>query len=116
MTKQIAATIILNQNGGAKKFLMRLTEEPLHFVVSDVKDGLTGLASILETLKALAIPVDQLNLVELTNVQMEQQQLPFFVFSLENEIPLADTDFAWRPAEEFRRALIGLTLEGAPLF
>lgn len=116
--KQVAATVIVNDENGEKRFLMRRqSEAELQFIVTAVQDEMTGLASILRCLKDdFTIPVDTLQLVELTNAFVGEQQLPFFVFSLEAYIPLVDSKFGWATPKEFQTALTDVTIEGAPLF
>lgn len=115
--KQVAATVIIDHLSGGKKFLLRNTQDPFHFMVTEVKENLTGLASTLAFLKEeLSLPVDRLELIELTNVHSEKGQIPFFVFNLQEEAPLSNPQFSWGEAEEFRHAVEGFTLEGAPLF
>lgn len=117
LNKQIAATVILTDPQGEKRFLMRDAADPLHFMITDIKEELTGLASVLECFKQeLGLPVGALHLVELTNVQVALQQLPFFVFSLDSEVPLADEHYRWAYSKEFRTALAEVTITGSPLF
>lgn len=115
--KQVAATVIVSDAEGEKRFLMRQSEEELQFIVTAVQDELTGLASILRCLKDdYTIPVETLQLVELTNALVDDKQLPFFVFSLNEFVPLVDSKFGWATPQEFQKALVDVTIEGAPLF
>lgn len=118
-TKQVAATVILNEASGDKKFLLHhdAEMEVFHFIVTDVVEELTGLASILKFMKTeLALPVEELHLVELTNVQEETYQGPFFVFSLEKLTPLKNAQYAWEPSKVFRQVVGKMNLSGSPLF
>lgn len=118
-TKKVAATVILNEASGNKKFLLCHNDETegFHFIVTDIVEDLTGLASILKFMKTeLALPVEDLHLVELTNVQEDNYQGPFFVFSLEKTIALKDAHYSWEAANVFRQVVGKMDLTGSPLF
>lgn len=117
--KKVAGTVILHLQDGAKRFLVHSTGETLELASTDFIAEKTGLANILEMLKdQVHLDVKKIDLVELTNGQIDHENVPLFVFEaqeavLESELP---QDFCWEEPQRFREIIRNYDIEGVPYF
>lgn len=117
--KKVAATVILHLNDGSKKFLTKTMTDHDAFAYTEFSNQKTALANILQLLKKEAeLDIENIHLVELTNGQLKDHSIPFFVFeTLENQ---QKTDlpeqYHWVSAPIFREILQRMEIEGVPFF
>lgn len=117
--KRVAGTIMLNQKDGAKRFLVHPVGQSKEFITTEVSDDMTGLASILQFFKEeIQLDISSINLVELTNAHTDQENLPLFVFEMneEKEIPVIGKNFIWEKPSELKKLLTSYAIEGVPMF
>lgn len=117
--KRVAGTIMLHLQDGTKKFLMHSSKDQVEFATTDFANEATGLASILQFLKeTVHINVNDIQLVELTNTCSNNENIPLFVFEVDEEncqVNLGD-QFIWEKPDKLRLALGDLAIEGVPFF
>ncbi|WEG74997.1 hypothetical protein [Vagococcus intermedius] len=117
----VAGTVILSSSNGEKKFLVKKTESDFDFITTSMNDEITSLASILQELKTEAMmDVSSIDLVELTNVSIDEQKMPLFVFEM-NEISYQKNEelgngFTWETPKTFREVLTKFNVSGVPIF
>ena len=117
--KKVAGTIKLNLNDGSKKFLMHPIGEAIEFAMAKVSDEMTGLASMLQWFKEeVQLDVTSISLVELTNAHINKENVPLFVFemdeqALKNEM---DKDYTWVAPAELKTIWSKYHIEGVPMF
>ena len=99
--KKVAGTIILNLNDGSKKFLMHPIGEAIEFAMAKVSDEMTGLASMLQWFKEeVQLDVTSISLVELTNAHINKENVPLFVFEMDEQALKNEMD-KWQFQIEF---------------
>lgn len=117
--KKVAGTVMLHLQNGSKRFLMHTDGDKVELASTEFSDDRTGLANILELLKDAAhLDVNQINLVELTNGHIEDQNIPLFVFEMEeaeNSSEVAQ-EFHWEEPQTFREIMNNYKIEGVPFF
>jgi hypothetical protein len=117
--KRVAGTIILNLENGSKKFLIRPLGDNIEFVMTKVAEDMTGLASMLQLFKEeIQLDVTSINLVELTNAHIDKENLPLFVFEMEEKhLPKEITsDFTWAEPASLKTLWATYEIEGVPMF
>ncbi|GBD58188.1 putative uncharacterized protein [Tetragenococcus halophilus subsp. halophilus] len=117
--KKVAGTVILHLEDGSKKFLIRTTEDRFTLAFTDFSDEQTGLANILHLLKEeVTLDIKNIRLVELTNGQAQDANVPLFVFETQEnqqqrELP---NQYYWAEAQTFREIIQDMDIEGMPFF
>ncbi|GGD00989.1 hypothetical protein GCM10011573_33210 [Enterococcus wangshanyuanii] len=117
--KKVAGTIILHLNDGSKKFLVHPVDGSMQFVTTKVSEEMTALASMLQILKEeVLLDVTSINLVELTNAHTEVENMPLFVFEMneDSEIPTIGSTYVWEKPSELKNLLSSFEIEGVPMF
>ncbi|MBL1224698.1 hypothetical protein [Enterococcus sp. BWR-S5] len=117
--KRVAGTIMLNLQDGTKKFLVHPTENQAEFIVAEVSEEMTGLASILQFFKSnIQLDVTSISLVELTNAHSETEDLPLFVFEMEEgDAAVLTTDtYIWETPSSLKGLLSTYDMAGMPMF
>lgn len=118
--KRVAGTIMLNLENGSKKFLMRPLGENIEFATAKVSDSMTGLASMLQLFKEeIQLDVTNINLVELTNAHINKENLPLFVFEMEEKyMPkhFTNSDYTWAEPSKLKALWSSYEIEGVPMF
>ena len=110
---------MLHLEDGAKRFLLHATGSTLELAYADYSEGKTGLANILELLKStVELDVKKIDLVELTNGQINRENVPMFVFEAEeaaqkSELPAG---YYWDEPQTFREIIRNYDIEGMPYF
>jgi len=104
--KWIAGIVMLTQLDGTKLFLIKLEK--------------TGLASILEVLKAEAnIEISRLKLLELTNGVIAGTNVPLFVFELDEQVDVPNQlpeGYLWQSFGQMQKVIQKFEIEGMPYF
>ncbi|MBM7689367.1 hypothetical protein BCR24_11415 [Enterococcus ureilyticus] len=117
--KKVAGTIMLNLNDGSKKFLVHPDGESMAFVTTKVSEDMTGLASMLQFFKEeIQLDVTSINLVELTNAHTDAENMPLFVFEM-NEEHMNSTNndsYVWEKPSELKNLLASYDIQGVPMF
>lgn len=117
--KKVAGTVMLNMQDGDKRFLVHSTGEAVELASTDFAQDKTGLANILGMLKEqVHLDVKKIDLVELTNGQIDDENVPLFVFEaqealLESQLP---EDFSWEEPQRFQKIISNYQIEGMPFF
>lgn len=115
---RVAGTVILNQQDGHKKFLVQKNQGSVGFIQTSINSNYTSLACILEKLtQSVGLDSDAMDLVELTNINIENEKLPLFVFSLdEEEIDscILSSEFLWEEPATLRMVLQHFNVSGVP--
>jgi len=117
--KKVAGTVILHLEDGSKKFLIRTTEDRFTLAFTDFSDEQTGLANILQVLKEeVKLDIKNIQLVELTNGQIQDANVPLFVFETRENQQQADlpNEYYWAKAQTFREIIQDMDIEGMPFF
>jgi hypothetical protein len=117
--KKVAGTIMLNLNDGSKKFLVKPVGETMEFVTTKVSEDMTALASMLQLFKEeVQLDVTSINLVELTNAHTEVENLPLFVFEMNEDsvVPSIGDTYVWEKPSELKTLLASYEIEGVPMF
>lgn len=117
--KRVAGTIMLHLQDGSKKFLMYSNKNQVDFAITNFGNEVTGLASILQFFKeTVHIDVNDIQLVELTNTHFANENIPLFVFEVDEEKYQANLaeHFIWEKPDKLRAALGDITIEGVPFF
>ncbi|MBE9390109.1 hypothetical protein [Vagococcus salmoninarum] len=115
----VAGTVILNSANGDKKFLVRKSENKFDFVTTPMNQDLTNLACILQELKSeVMMDVNSIDLVELTNVIVENKKMPLFVFEMEDrgEKLVLEEEYVWETPTTLRAVLNKFQVSGVPIF
>ena len=107
MKKIVAGTVILLCRDEVR-FLVEKKEEQYHFITREVVPEKTNLGVIVEALKEMKLPMDQLELADLVDVRYEEiQHLPLYVFQLSlDQLPSLPSQYEWIGTHRFRE-LIG---------
>ncbi|MGO3733158.1 MAG: hypothetical protein ACTJHC_08240 [Vagococcus sp.] len=117
---KVAGTVILNQEDGHKKFLVKKDVNQVEFIMASIKEPYTSLASILNELKkTVNLNPTDMELVELTNVSVDNEKIPLFVFSLEESTDQKTVDgsrFTWEEPATLREVLQTFQISGVPYF
>lgn len=115
---RVAGTVILNLQDGHKKFLVQKTDDTVSFIQTTINNNFTSLACILEKLtQSAGLDSDAMDLVELTNINIENEKLPLFVFSLDEECIDSyslDSEFLWEEPATLRMVLQDFNVSGVP--
>ena len=117
--RKVAGIVMLHLEDGAKRFLLHSTGNALELAYADYSEGKTGLANILELLKStVELDVKKIDLVELTNGQINRENVPMFVFEAEEaaqkrELPAG---YYWEEPQKFREIIRNYDIEGMPYF
>ncbi|MDA9471935.1 hypothetical protein C240_2124 [Enterococcus sp. 5H] len=117
--KKVAGTIMLNLNDGSKKFLVHPVADSMEFVTTKVSENMTGLASMLQVFKEeIQLDVASINLVELTNAHTDAENMPLFVFEMneENIVSTINNAYVWEKPSELKNLLASYDIEGVPMF
>ena len=117
--KKVAGTVILHLEDGSKRFLMHQENEEIKFVATESYEDKTGLANILERLReSVQLDITKINLVDLTNGQVDKQSMPLFVFETNEKdlIHALPAQYKWVQPEMFRQAIKQYAIEGMPIF
>jgi len=117
--KKVAGTVILHLKDGSKKFLTQIIVDHDTLTHTELSDQKTGLATILQVLKEeVQLDINNIHLLELTNGQLEDQNVPLFVFeTLEDQQSLElPNRYHWVSAQDFRQILEKMNIEGVPFF
>ncbi|MGX6970879.1 hypothetical protein [Vagococcus bubulae] len=115
---RVAGTVILNQQDGHKKFLVQKDQETVSFIQTTIDTNYTSLACILDKLtQSVGLDSDAMDLVELTNINIEDEKLPLFVFSLDEEnieTSALNSEFLWEEPSTLRMVLQHFNVSGVP--
>ncbi|MGX6979958.1 hypothetical protein ACWN8V_12060 [Vagococcus elongatus] len=117
--KLVAGTVILNEKNGGKRFLLHENSERLDFIMASIDEERTSLACILEALKNEAhVDLEKISLVELTNIQVAKQKIPFYVFEIEEEYLKLEypSGYKWELPCNLRKVLSRRQVTGVPIF
>ncbi|CAM3282274.1 hypothetical protein [Vagococcus fessus] len=117
----VAGTVILNTEDGNKKFLVKKESQTFDFVTTEMNGEITSLATILQELKLNALlDVNLIDLVELTNITIDDKKMPLFVFEMsekyESHAETIQDDFSWESPKVMRDVLARFNISGVPLF
>ncbi|CAM4020017.1 hypothetical protein [Catellicoccus marimammalium] len=107
MKKIVAGTVILLCRDEVR-FLVEKKEEQYYFITREAVPEKTNLGVIVEALKEMKLPMDQLELADLVDVRYEEiQHLPLYVFQLAlDQLPPLPSQYEWIGTHRFRE-LIG---------
>jgi len=86
---------------------------------TDFSDEQTGLANILHLLKEeVTLDIKNIRLVELTNGQAQDANVPLFVFETQENQQQAElpNQYYWAEAQTFREIIQDMDIEGMPFF
>lgn len=115
---KVAGTVILNQEDGHKKFLVRKRSNQVEFVMTDTNAQYTSLACILNEFRdEVQLDTKKMDLVELTSVSLDNVKIPLFVFSLDEKKDSLDVDkggFIWEEPSILREVLKNFEISGVP--
>lgn len=115
---RVAGTVILNQQDGHKKFLVQKKDDTVSFIQTTINNNYTSLACILEKLtQSAGLDSDVMDLVELTNINVENEKLPLFVFSLDEECidySSLNPEVLWEEPATLRMVLQDFNVSGVP--
>ncbi len=119
--QKVAGTIILNDHNGQKKFLLKKQKNHNEFVMTYIEDDLTSLASILKAIKeTLDLNPEKMDLVDLTNIKIDDQKIPLFVFSISDisteMLSIQDESITWEQSSVVRNVLNRYQVTGVPFF
>lgn len=115
----VAGTVMLNAANGDKRFLVKKYHENFEFVKTHIDEDLTSLACILKELKShVMMDVDTIDLLELTNIEVNSKKVPLFVFEVEetatnNQIA---ENYVWETPNILRNVLKEFQISGVPIF
>lgn len=117
--KKVAGTVMLHLQNGSKRFLVHAVGDTMELAPTDFSNERTGLANILSLLKdSVKLDVKKIDLVELTNGQIAEENVPLFVFETSEEKLVGDLpeDFRWEEPQKFREIIRHYDIEGVPYF
>ncbi len=119
----VACTVIAKDGEGDYVFLLENQSKGYGFLNTEVSKNKTGLASIIEKVKAeLKVSVAELELFELTNAVVEKNRIPLFVFSCRNEeldfndLLVEGSTLSWQHTENLSRTFKKWQISGVPQF
>ncbi len=115
---KVAGTVILNQENGHKKFLVKNEQDHVEFVMTEVDANYTSLACILNEIRdGVHLNTNDMDLVELTNINIGNDKMPLFVFSLDegkNNLDSKEGQFTWEDPSTLRKVLQKFQISGVP--
>lgn len=116
----VAGTVILNKKNGHKKFLVKKESEHVEFIQAPIDTQYTSLACILNELSKTAnLDLSSMELVELTNINVREENIPLFVFSLDED-KISDkpinNNLKWEEPAILREVLQLFKVSGVPFF
>ena len=115
---KVAGTVILNQEDGHKKFLVRKDSNRVEFVMTEVDNEYTSLACILNEFRdGVHLNTSEMELVELTSVYLGDFKMPLFVFGLDESKDSMQVDeniFSWEDPSTLREMLKNFEISGVP--
>lgn len=115
---KVAGTVILNQENGHKKFLVKKEHDHVEFVMTEVDANYTSLACILNEIRdEVHLNTTDMDLVELTNINIGNVKMPLFVFSLDeekNNLSFEQGQFTWEEPSILREVLQNFQISGVP--
>lgn len=117
--KKVAGTIMLNLKDGSKKFLVHPVTDSMEFVTTKVSDDMTGLASMLQLFKEeIQLDVTSISLVELTNAHSDAENMPLFVFEMDEDHVSSSVNqsYVWEQPSKLKSLLASYDIEGVPMF
>ena len=100
-------TVILNGVDGSKKFLVKQNQTEFDFIMTTIEETYTSLASILHRLKTdVLVDVTNLNLVELTNEEVDDKKIPLYVFEIDEnqEVKNIAKSFQWETPKHYAKS------------
>lgn len=119
----IAYTIIVERFDGKPMFLVEHEKSDFLFPTTETVHERSGLSTITEEIKrTLSIDFDKLELSELTNVVINNNRLPLFVFNYDcstcepEDVLVKDTNYEWQISDNFKDTLQQYEIKGVPLF
>jgi len=119
----VAYTVITRREDGKMMFLVEESKAEFAFPLTSYEKSGTGLASVIEEIKsALRLDIDQLELTELINTVIENQRIPLFVFSYQdeelqlNELVGPTSGLHWQVSDHFTDTLQKYDISGVPNF
>src|SRR5690625_4781216 len=119
----VAYTVITRREDGKMMFLVEESKAEFAFPLTSYEKSGTGLASVIEEIKsALRLDIDQLELTELINTVIENQRIPLFVFSYQdeelqlNELVEPTSGLHWQVSDHFTDTLQKYDISGVPNF
>ncbi|XUB35536.1 hypothetical protein IGI41_000521 [Enterococcus sp. DIV0876] len=104
---------------GSKRFLMHMNEGNAELASTDFSEDKTGLATILQLFKErIQLDVTAIELVELTNGNIDTQNIPLFVFETQEaeQTQQLPAGYAWEEPNTFRKIIEDYDIEGVPFF
>ncbi|MFW8054235.1 hypothetical protein [Vagococcus fluvialis] len=115
---KVAGTVILNQEDGHKKFLVRKESNQVEFVMTEVDNDYTSLACILNEFRdEVHLNTSDMELVELTSIYLGDLKMPLFVFGLDeskDSLNVDDSNFSWENPSTLRKILKNFEISGVP--
>lgn len=117
--KKVAGTVILNLKDGSKKFLIHPIGDSKAFIITKISKDMTALASMLQFFKEnIQLDLTSVKLLELTNAHTENEDIPFFVFEMNEEpmIPVINENYKWETPSELKILLSSYDIKGVPMF
>ncbi|MBO0475929.1 hypothetical protein DOK76_02525 [Vagococcus sp. DIV0080] len=115
---KVAGTVILNQEDGHKKFLVKKENSQVEFVMTKVDNEYTSLACILNEFRdEVHLDTSSMELVELTSVYFGELKMPLFVFSLDedkDDLNIEENVFSWEDPKTLREVLKNFEISGVP--
>ena len=115
----VAGTVMLNAANGDKRFLVKKDHDNFEFVKTHIDEGLTSLACILKELQSqVMMDVDSIELLELTNIEVNHKKVPLFVFEVEEAAVSNDMaeSYVWETPNILRNVLKDFQISGVPIF
>ncbi|WP_225743523.1 NUDIX domain-containing protein [Marinilactibacillus sp. Marseille-P9653] len=120
----VACTVLVKDENDRYVFLVKKESKGFSFPATEVKPKKTALACIIERMKeVLSIDVEKLELNELTNAVVQDNRVPLFVFTYEDESvknPLElltdDNELTWEHSEKITKTLEDWEISGVPQF
>ena len=101
------------------KFLMHPIGEAIEFAMAKVSDEMTGLASMLQWFKEeVQLDVTSISLVELTNAHINKENVPLFVFEMDEQALKMKwiKTYTWVAPAELKTIWSKYHIEGVPMF
>jgi len=117
--KKVAGTVILHLEDGSKRFLVRTFDDSVALAFTNFSEEQTGLANILQLLKEdVDLDIENIRLVERTNGQIHEANVPLFVFESQENQQWAELpeQYYWAEAQTFREIIQDMEIEGMPFF
>ncbi|MFC6464459.1 NUDIX domain-containing protein [Marinilactibacillus sp. GCM10026970] len=120
----VACTVLVKDEDDRYVFLVKKESKGFSFPATEVKPKKTALACIIERMKeVLSIDVEKLELNELTNAVVQDNRVPLFVFTYEDEsvkspleLLIDDNELTWEHSEKITKTLEDWEISGVPQF